>query len=221
MGNTSIPSCEKRRKRSIQIVLHDLLQLHAAGRFTCQSQSDPTTTYHGVRPRWVQDHPGSCSCASRQRPCKHQVAAALLAEAQVRIIQLAEKHSLAYTDLAQRCTDEIASGRHDAETVQRLSIMMVAAQHLATEARRRQERSRQIEITIRWRTSSGRVLPHTSGGELLTIKLDGVERKPRDRDPEPAFAWLTRQGYKLISSLWLDSAGYMRRKRMVYALEVE
>jgi hypothetical protein len=75
---------------------------------------------------------------------------------------------------------------------------------------------KQIALIIRYRTSGGVTCPHSGDAELIEVIEDGVKREAKVTDPEIAYKWLMAQEYAPEGHVWLDKAGFLRRRKSTY-----
>lgn len=71
-----------------------------------------------------------------------------------------------------------------------------------------------ISLVIKYWTPS-----HITGGDgrLLEVIVDGEKRPAKTPDPNIAYKWLMRQGFKPATFMWLDRPGGLsRRRRQTY-----
>lgn len=172
----------------------------------------------------------SCDCpdhAHTRRDCKHVLAVKLALESIDRCQAVAEKHAMTISQVRKRLAAALSAGvpGHLADKILSLLIgaqlaqarHQLAACQAAVEQRdgTGEYKPKKIELIIRFRTTGGRILPTTYGGELVEVIEEGISRKPKTTDPRVAWKHLLKAGYTATYHEWLDRAGYMRRRKTV------
>lgn len=200
------------------VTVADLNRQHLT--YHVQSQSNQDTHYI-VRLSPIHGHAGAgtCTCydhAHGGHRCKHQFAAATWQVSLNFAPDLAAMHNLTLEELEEKLIDQLAKSNST-----RLTIMLHATQHLLSiKSQTVVVLPNHISLIIRYRTSGGRLMPHTlDAGELLTVERDGVQQAAQNSDPNVAYAWLIAHDYQVAGRKWIDAAGYLRRRKSTYTLE--
>lgn len=76
---------------------------------------------------------------------------------------------------------------------------------------------RQVALVVRYQTDHAGKLPRISGGELLAMKVDGLEAEPPTRNLEHLYRLLSKRGYEpdLRAFRWLAPVNWRGERERV------